>query len=158
MSSTDPTSGWIPLSNQSGQFSLRYPCDWGSFNCDGYAALGPELFDPSTRTFCGTDEGIPTVLVVEFSSTTPQDQQPGEYVGDITGNSSVTVDGAVGTRQTATVTSDLPLPPQKGAMQVVYRLTIAGRSYVLYYTREPGEPNLIRDFDNIVELTLRFNA
>ena len=155
--SSDPTTGWISLSNRSGQFSLRYPCGWGSSNCDGYAALGPE-FNSSTRSFCGTDEGIPTVLVVEFPSATPQGQQAGEYVGDIIGTAPVTADGVDGTRQTATVTANLPLPPAQGASQVVYRFMTQGRSYVLYYTREPDQPDLTNDVDNMVERTLRFAA
>ncbi len=155
--SSDPTTGWIQLSNRTGQFSLSYPCDWGSSNCDGYAALGPE-FSGSTISFCGTDESIPTVLIVEFPSTTPQGQQPGEYAGDITGSAPVTADSVTGTRQTAAVTANLPLPPAKGATQVVYRFMTQGRSYVLYYTREPGQPDFTSDVDNLVERTLRFAA
>ena len=136
---------------------MRYPCEWGASNCDGYAALGPE-FKAGSISFCGTDEGIPTVLVVEFPSTTPQGQQPGEGVGEITGTAPVTVDSVDGTRQTTSVTSDNPLPPVKGATQIVYRFTTRDRSYVLYYTREPGQPDLASDVDTMVQRTLRFTA
>jgi hypothetical protein len=130
-------------------------------NCDSTqlaqnAALGPE-FKKSSGT-CFWSERPPTVWVLEYASTTPQDQQPGTYVGDITSTISVTVDGVIGTRQTAIVTANNPLPPEKGAAQVVYRFTSAGRSYVVYYTREPGEPDFTSIVDNVVVWTLRFSA
>jgi hypothetical protein len=43
-------------------------------------------------------------------------------------------------------------------MQVVYRFETGGRIYVLYYTREPGKPDLTSQVDKIVEATLRFTA
>jgi hypothetical protein len=161
---SDPTSDWIPLSNVSGQFSLRYPCDWGADNCEASqfggspnALLGPE-FKGATVNACGHDESIPTLLVVEYPSTAPQGQQPGEYVAPITGTTALTVDSVIGTRQTATVTDVLPLPPQKGATQVVYRFTTGGRTYVVFYTREPGQPDLTGTVDDLVDRTLRFTA
>jgi hypothetical protein len=130
-------------------------------NCDSSqlaynAALGPEFKNASGT--CSWGERPPSVWVVEYASATPQGQQPGEYVGDITSTTSVTVDGVTGTRQTALVTANNPLPPEKGAAQVVYRFTSAGSSYVVYYTREPGEPDLTRVVDNLVTWTLRFSA
>src|ERR1700730_3178343 len=103
---SDPTTGWIPLSNKSGQFSLLYPCGWGASNCEASqiespnAQLGPE-FKGSSGSVCGHDESIPTLMVVEYPSTTPQGSQPGEYVAPITATTSVTVDAVIGVRQTA---------------------------------------------------------
>jgi hypothetical protein len=157
------TVGWLALSNRSGQFSLRYPPEWGALNCDGNpalspnAALGPEI--KSAPGMCFWSEHEPTVSIDEFPTGTPASSQPGEYVGDITGTISVTVDGLTGTRQTATVTADnTTICPCKGATQVVYRFTKADHSYVVYYTREPGEPDLTDDFDTLVERTLTFSA
>src|ERR1700730_2747887 len=78
---------WTALSNKSGSFSLRYPPGWGAFGCEiphnaPYALLGPELMGVSSP--CGHDEFVPTLLVIEYPTATPQRQQPGEYVGDIT--------------------------------------------------------------------------
>src|ERR1700738_681278 len=103
---------WTPLSNKSGSFSLRYPPSWGAFGCEipqsaPYALLGPELMGVSSP--CGHDEFVPTLLVIEYPTATPQGQQPGESVGDIGGSTSVPVDGVLGTRQTATVTVDTGL-------------------------------------------------
>jgi hypothetical protein len=160
--SATSTAGWPSLSNRSGQFSLLYPPEWGALNCDGStvsspnAALGPEI--KSAPGMCFWSEREPTVLLVEYPTGTPAGSQPGESVGDITSTSAVTVDGVTGTRQTATVTADSTICPCKGATQVVYRFTKADRSYVVYYTREAGSPNLTNEFVSLVNLTLRFTA
>jgi hypothetical protein len=152
--------GLDTVEQQERQFLVALP-SWGAFGCEipqsaPYALLGPELMGVSSP--CGHDEFVPTLLVIEYPTATPQGQQPGEYVGDIGGSTSVTVDGVLGTRQTATVTVDTGLNPAKGALQVVYRFTTAGRTYVATYTREPGEPDLTTEVDNLVEGTFRFSA
>src|SRR3981081_1207959 len=138
----DPTVGWTPLSNSGGQFSLRYNYDWGSKKCETdtlakNAALGPE-FKGSSNT-CHWSEGPATI---EVFSATRQGQSGGVYVGEITGATSIKVDGVEGTRQTATVTANTTIAPLKGATQIVYKFVTGGRTYAVYYTREPGEPDL----------------
>jgi hypothetical protein len=76
----------------------------------------------------------------------------------VTSSAPITVDGAAGTRQTATVTANNPLPPAKGATEVVYTFMVASRTYVVYYTREPGEADLSSVVDLLVEKTLRFTV
>jgi hypothetical protein len=154
----DPTAGWTPLSNSGGQFSLRYPPDWGSKNCDTAnlaknAALGPE-FKGASNT-CHWSEGPATI---EVFSATRQGQSGGVYVGQITSTTSINVDGVEGTRQTATVTANNTMAPLKGATQIVYKFVTGGRTYAVYYTREPGEPDLAIDVDNLVQQTFRFTA
>jgi len=118
--------------------------------------FGPEFKGANNR--CAPGEGAPTSWIVEFPSDTPEGSRPGEYVGDITGSKPITVDGAAGTRQTATVTADTSIPPMKGATEVVYTFTVSSRTYVVYYTREPGEPDLASYVDLLVTRTLRFTA
>jgi hypothetical protein len=61
-----------------------------------------------------------------------------------------------GTRLTAEVTASNPLPPPKGTIQIIYTFTTTGRTYVLYYDREPGAIDLTTDFDLMVKSTLIF--
>jgi len=155
------------LSNKGGQFSLRYPCDWGSLNCDPQVASNAQGFSPNAafgpdfkgaKDTCFYGEGPPTSWVVEFPSDTPQGSRPGQYVGELTSSTPITVDGVQGTRQTATVSADNTIPPVKGATEVVYTFTVASRTYIVYYTREPGEPDLAATVDLLVERTLKFTA
>jgi hypothetical protein len=120
------------------------------------AAFGPEFKGASDTCFFG--ERPPTAWIVEFPNATPQGSRPGQYVGQITSSTPVTVDGVKGTRQTATVTADNSIPPSKGASEVIYTFTVTDRTYVAYYTREPGEADLSSQFDLIVQHTLRFTA
>jgi hypothetical protein len=62
-----------------------------------------------------------------------------------------------GTRLTAEVNDSNPLPPPKGTIQTVYTFTTSGRTYVLYYDREPGAIDLTADFDTMVKSTLMFS-
>jgi hypothetical protein len=50
------------------------------------------------------------------------------------------------------------MAPLKGATQIVYKFVTGGRTYAVYYTREPGEPDLAIDVDNLVQQTFRFTA
>lgn len=120
------------------------------------AAFGPEF--ESAYDTCRWGEKPPTSWIVEFPTGTPEGSRPGQYVGQITSSASITVDGVLGTRQSATVTANNSIPPVKGANELVYTFVEASRTYVVYYTQEPGEPDLSADVDLLVQRTLSFSA
>jgi hypothetical protein len=152
------------ISNHAGQFSLKYPSDWGSFNCDPDVASSARGFSPNAvfgpefkgaHDSCWPGESPPTAWIVEFPSSTPQSSRPGQYVGRVSGTTPITVDGVTGTRETAAYDASHSMNG-KGATEVVYAFTTAGRTYVAYYTRVAGQADLSNMFDAIVQKTLRF--
>ena len=139
--------------------SLRYPPTWQARNCEADQSFRPRIFiGTSDQPPCNAQDTAFRILIVEFPSDTPAGRQPGAYVGTVRSTENVIVRGVNGTRTTAEVTDSNPLPPPKGTVQTIYRFTTNGRTFVLYYDREPGAIDVTTDFDLMVKWTLMFSS
>jgi hypothetical protein len=79
-------------------------------------------------------------------------------LGDQQSSQAATVAAVTGTRRTYLVTADLPLPPPKGTIQVLYTFLTGGRTYFALYERYPGDVDLTGGFDQMITQTLAFSA
>ena len=135
--SPDPTATWRSFSSAEAQLAFRYPPSWKFLTCAPstqrplYAEMGATPLLP-----CNGDESpIPQVniqVLVGDQVSEATTNTLGTFVGTPNGSSDVTVAGVIGTRITARVDTDLPLPPLRGTTQVVYSFYTSGRTYLFY--------------------------
>jgi len=158
-STPDATAGWARYSDVTDQFSLRYPPAWLQRTCvvDVHTSL---FLAPSSPALGVCNSGFGGQMYVGAATG---DQRT---VFALTGypdlvNTTVTVNGVTGMRQSATVSAATDMGPAVGTRLVKYLFFTHGRTYQCNYTQGPSGPtstNLVADFDLMVTGTLAFTA
>ena len=151
----------VTYANKAGQFTFSAPAAWDIQSCEdngGYAVAGHSGLPP-----CGRGEYYDAWFIAEAPAGDQRQQLPPTggnsfYAGTLTSTTKVTVDGVTGSRYTALVDQDLPLPPPKGTTQIYYVFFDGTRTYALVFDHFPADPDRSADFDRLVQETLRFSA
>lgn len=155
---SDPTADWKDYVSPSGKFKLKYPTDWKTApnpdQCSGnLLLLGP---NQESAGKCATD-GNSQISVNSFTSETGFIGLSDQYYSNIE-LKDVTVDGIQGRRESGTYTGDGALVgPQKGSKEVLYIFKKNGLTYRAAYVQQPGNQNVLNDFDLMITKTLRFD-
>jgi hypothetical protein len=146
--------------NVSGAFTFECPAGWTYSSCDNSAGI-TAVTVLNTDLACNGENYAARGFVWSHAgdhSTGPDNETGGQHLGQLQTSVSVMVGGMNGTRRTYLETQDLPLPPPKGTVQVLYLVFAAGRTYFAQYDVYPGDRDLTADFDRMVTETLKFQG
>lgn len=149
------TPAWATYSDPADKFSLRYPSTWQQRVCttDNHATL---YLAPSTATLgvCNSDFGGQISVGARDGDQRAELKWSSGYA-DITATN-ITVAGASGIRQTATVSVGAEIGPEPGSKLVQYLVYKNNRTYTALYTQRPSAPDTLADFELMVKTTFTF--
>lgn len=152
----DPTANWESYSND--DYSLRYPANWVTATNPELCSEGIFLVGPTEETVgkCGSDGAG----IISFGTFTTESGPMGldEASYDRLETKDVTVDGVSGTRYAGVFAgSEEGLGPEAGTKTVKYVFKTNGTYFSALYSQASGDPDVLKDFDQIVLKTLKFN-
>lgn len=157
----DPTAKWKTYTSKAGKFTLKYPKTWEKAANQQNCTPGLVMFggDSESVGICGS-EYFGQMYFMSMKGNTASDFALTAKLGyKNIKKTSVTVDGAEGTRYAATFGQEPvgPGDPAKGTKQVVYTFYTNGRTYVAYYSKTAEFPNVLDDFELMVTKTVQFS-
>ncbi len=160
---SDPTEGWKSYSNSVGQFSFKYPSSW-------VEASHPEQCSPNLVLLGATPDSVglcATESFGQFSASSTEGDHRSEFslgADSYTGiaSTAVTVRGVSGTRSSGTAQNQAEtmmvggLPD--GTKVVHYVFFTNNRTYVISYAQQPSYPDVLTNFELLVNSTFKFTA
>lgn len=146
--------------NKTGHFSFEPPQGWVFVNCDpSYPGVGLAIRagDAVHSVSCGNEACYFSVLVTSVPGDQTKDAPSKvgcmQYVSS-TATTTVTVDGATGTRITDTFTGGADrtggFGPDPGTEQVLYAVYNGSLTYYALYQRMPKQPDETASFDKLM--------
>jgi hypothetical protein len=171
---SDPTAGWLSYSSKSADLSFRYPSSWNVAECDPSTkySLGSGSFITSSTIdatifldgpkSCPVEDESPVVLIdasVPGQAAQSFSLAGGKCGSTVSSSAGVTVDGSAGTRTSFSFPNGYVHcigGPFTSAVE--YTFISGKRSYRMTYTEYNGGPDLIGQFDLIVQHTMAFAA
>lgn len=158
----DPTADWVAYSNVAGEFSFKHPVTW-------VKASSPETCHESTILIAPTKESV-GVCATEYGGQIQISSTAGDVRGDYkftgayyTGSDeeSVTVGGVAGNKLSATISgmeAEVMVGGWPDGTKIVrYVFFTKGKTYVATYVQEPTYPDVLADFNILIEKTFKFS-
>lgn len=152
----DETADWSTFTSNSSKLTFKYNPDWSSKSCSDNDVTAVYLAPPpTTQAICNSEKGA----MISVSSIPGDQRSVAATDYDANGSnvvkSDVTLGGVAGKKVTYTADGDEFIAA--GTKLVTYEFFTGGRTYIASYVQAPGDPNVLSDFDLLVNSTLVFS-
>jgi hypothetical protein len=153
----DPVLKWTTYIVADGNYKFRYKPGW-------YVASGGD-YSPGAAYLdtkpIPAGEGAFRMSIQSHAGDHTADAASGltgiSLADRVDRTETVDVDGVTGTRVELTATRESEMqPPVKGEKDIVYNFYANGMTYSAYYSQQPGQPDLSKDFDEMIKKSLQF--